>query len=60
MAYRIKKTGLVKAHGTEAGIKEPGLGCSKSSAYMLWLFSLGFCGTPNSGNSSVSDSFPYV
>lgn len=59
MAYRIKKMGHVEAHGTEAGIKEPGWGCSKSSANILWLFSLGFHGTPNSGSNSVSDSFPY-
>jgi hypothetical protein len=42
---------------TEATITEPSWVCARSSAYMLWLFRLLFCGTPTSGNKGVPDSF---
>lgn len=34
----------------ETATAEPAWVCIRSSAHMLWLFSLGFCGTCNSGS----------
>jgi hypothetical protein len=31
--------------------------CTRSSGYTLWLLAWWFCGTPNCGSRSVSDSF---
>lgn len=34
-------------------------GCSRSSEFMLWLIAWYFCGTPESGNGCVSDTFAF-
>lgn len=39
---------LSRAHRDSWRLKEQSQSLHGSSAYMLWLFSLGFCGTPNS------------
>jgi hypothetical protein len=44
---------------TEAGSTVPAEGCTWSSVYILWLLAWWICGTPNSGNRCVFDSFGY-
>ena len=41
----------------EAAITERAWICTRSSAYMLWLFTWGFCVTPNRKSACIYDSF---
>lgn len=58
MIHRINyvrlKGGLTE---TEAEITGPAWTCAVFSAFMFWVFSFGFCATPNCGSGGVCDFF---